>query len=99
MSFTEQDFPGVEGFLGKPLSRAAPDAAELTLLACAQLVDRHLDQTIATGREAHRSQLTHHALVRLLAAKADKLEGKDEDCARELQRFLNEPHQGREQSK
>jgi tetratricopeptide (TPR) repeat protein len=94
VSFTQKDFPGVEAFIGKALSLAAPDAAELTLLAYAQLADRNLDQTIATGRQAHRSQLTHHALVHLLAAKADKLEGKDEDCAGELQQFLNEEPTG-----
>jgi tetratricopeptide (TPR) repeat protein len=94
VSFSEKDFPGVEAFIGKALSLAAPDAAELTLLAYAQLVDRHLDQTIATGREAHRSQLTHHALVHLLAANSDKLEGKDEDWARELQAFLDEEPTG-----
>jgi tetratricopeptide (TPR) repeat protein len=95
MSFMEKDFPGVEAFIGKALSLAAPDAAELTLLAYAQLADGHLDQTIATGREAHRSQVTHHASVHLLAAKADKLEGKDEDWAGELQQFLNEEPTGK----
>jgi tetratricopeptide (TPR) repeat protein len=95
VSFTEKDFPGVEASIEKALSLAAPDAAELTLLAYAQVADRHLDQAIATGRQAHLSQLTHHAFLHVLAAKADELEGKREDCAQELQQFLNEEPTGR----
>ena len=94
VSFSEKDFPGVEAFIGKALTLAAPDASELTLLAYAQLADRHLDQTIRTGQQAHSLQLTHHALVHLLAAKAYELQGKNEDCARELQQFLNEEPTG-----
>ena len=96
VSFTEKDYPRVEAFIEKALSLAAPDAAELTLLAYAQLADRHLDQTIGTSQLAHRSQLTHHAFLHLLAAKADELEGKNEDSARELEQFLKEEPTGKQ---
>jgi tetratricopeptide (TPR) repeat protein len=96
VSFAEKDYPRVEAFIEKALSLAAPDAAELTLLAYAQLADRHLDQTIRTGQLAHHSQLTHHAFLHLLVAKADELEGKDEDSARELEQFLNEEPTGKQ---
>jgi len=94
VSFTEKDFPGVEASIEKALSLAPPDAAELMLLAYAELADHRLDQAIATGRQAHRSQLTAHAWLHVLAAKADALEGKSEDCARELQQYLNEEPTG-----
>ena len=94
LSFVQKDYPAVEAFIEKALSLGAPEAGELTLLAYAQLSDRHLDQSIQTVQRAHRSQLTHHAFLHVLAAKADELEGKDEDGARELEQFLKEAPTG-----
>jgi tetratricopeptide (TPR) repeat protein len=94
VSFKTKDFPGVEAFIGKALSLAAPDAEELTLLASAQLADQHLDQAIGTSRQAHRSRLSHHAYVHVVAAKADEMQGKDDAAVDELKQYLSEEPTG-----
>jgi len=95
VSFRTKDFPGVEAFIGKALSLAAPDADELTLLAYAEVADRHLDQVIETSRQAHRTQLINHAYLHVVAAKADELLGKDDAAVAELQQYLSEEPTGR----
>lgn len=95
VSFTAREFPEVEAFIGKALSLAAPDADELTLLASAQVADRHLDQAIETSRQAHRSQLNNHAYLHVVAAKANELEGKDDAAVAELQQYLSEEPTGK----
>ena len=95
ISFRTNDFPGVEGFISKALNLAAPDADELTLLAYAELADRHLDQVTETSRQAHRSQLDHHAYLHVVAAKADEMQGKDDAAVAELQQFLGEEPTGK----
>jgi hypothetical protein len=94
ISFRTKDFPRVEGFISKAMSLAAPDADELTLMASAQVADRHLDQAIETGRRAHRSQLDHHAYLHVVAAKADELQGKDDAAVAELRQYLAEEPTG-----
>ena len=94
LSFTTKDFPGVETFIEKAISLAAPDAEQLKLLAYAQLADHHLDQVIETSRQAHRSQLSHHAFLHVLAAKADELKSKSDDSIAELQQYLIEEPTG-----
>jgi len=94
LSFTTKDFIGVETFIGKALSLAAADADELKLLAYAQVADHHLDQAIETSRQAHRSQLSHHAFLHVLAAKADELQGRSDDSIAELQQYLREEPTG-----
>ena len=99
VSFARKDFPAVEQFVGKALSLAAPDAGELTLLAFAQLEDRHLDLVLATSRQAHRLQLTHHAYLHVVAAKANELQGNSDELMAELQQFLNEEPTGQRADK
>lgn len=99
VSFVTQDFPAVEGFVEKALSLAAPDAGELTLLAYAELANRHLEQVLATSHQAHRLQLSHHAYLHVVAAKANELEGKSDKSMAELQQFLNEEPTGRRADK
>jgi tetratricopeptide (TPR) repeat protein len=94
VSFTTKDFPEVETFIEKAMSLAAPDAEQLKLLAYAQLADHHLDQVIETSRQAHRSQLRHHAFLHVLAAKASELESKSDDSIAELQEYLMEEPTG-----
>jgi tetratricopeptide (TPR) repeat protein len=94
VSFTIKDFPEVETFIGQAMSLAAPDAEQLKLLAYAQLADHHFDQAIETSRQAHRSQLSHHAFLHVLAAKADELQGKSDDSIAELQQYLREEPAG-----
>lgn len=94
LSFTTKDFPGVETFIEKAISLAAPDAEQLKLLAYAQLADHHFDQAIATSRQAHRSQLSHHAFLHVLAAKANELKSKSDDSIAELQQYLREEPTG-----
>lgn len=99
VSFATKDFPAVERLVGRALSLSAPDSGELTLLAYAQLADRHLDQVIATSRQAHRLQLTNHAYLHVVAAKANELQGKTDESMAELQQFLNEEPAGRRADK
>jgi len=94
VSFTTKDFPGVETSIGKALSLAAPNVAEFTLLAYAQLANRHFDETIATSQRAHRSQLNHHAVLHLLAAGAEDMQGKNEAATADLQQYLDEDPSG-----
>ena len=94
VSFSIKDFPEVETFIGKALSLAAPDAEQLKLLAYAQLADHHFDQAIETSRQAHRSQLSHHAFLHVLAAKANELKSKSDDSIAELQQYLREEPTG-----
>jgi len=94
VSFTAKDFPGVETSIGKALSLAAPNVTEFTLLAYAQLADRHFDGTIATSRQAHRSQLSHHAVLHLLAAGAEDMQGQDEAATMDLKQYLDEEPSG-----
>jgi tetratricopeptide (TPR) repeat protein len=94
VSFTTKDFPEVETFIEKAMSLAAPDAEQLKLLAYAQLADHHFDQVIETSRQAHRSQLNHHAFLHVLAAKASELKSKSDDSIAELQQYLMEEPTG-----
>ena len=94
VSFNAKDFPGVETSIGKALSLAAPNVAEFTLLAYAQLANRHFDETIATSQQAHRSQLSHHAVLHLLAAGAEDIQGKNEAAIADLQQYLDEDPSG-----
>jgi tetratricopeptide (TPR) repeat protein len=94
VSFSIKDFPEVETFIGKALSLAAPDAEQLKLLAYAQLADHHFDQAIETSRQAHRLQLSHHAFLHVLAAKANELKSKSDDSIAELQQYLREEPTG-----
>lgn len=95
LSYRTKDFAGVEGFISKALTLGAPDAGELTLLAYAELADRHLDQVIETGRQAHRTKLSNHAYLHVVAAKADELQGKDDAAVSELKQYLSEEPTGR----
>lgn len=95
VSFRTNDFPGVEGFISKALTLAAPDADELTLLAYAEVADRHLDQVIEISRQAHRTRLNHHAYLHVFAAKAHELQGNDDDAVAELEQYLSEEPAGR----
>lgn len=99
VSFISKDFPAAEKFLGRAISLAAPDAGEFTLLAYAQLAERHLEEVVATSRQAHRSQLSHHAYLHVVAAKAQAMQGKGGDAMAELQQFLNEEPIGRRADK
>ena len=95
VSFNAKDFPVVETSMRKALSLAQPNVTEFTLLAYAQLANRHFDDAIATCRQAHRSQLSHHAVLHLLAAGAEDMQGRDEAATADLQQYLDEEPTGR----
>ena len=95
LSFWAKEFAEVEVDVQKALSLGPPSTEELTLLGVAQLADRHFDGAIRTSSQAHRSQLTHHAFLHLVAARAEDLEGKaDASVSEELQQSLNEEPNG-----
>jgi tetratricopeptide (TPR) repeat protein len=94
LSFAAKDFPAAEALIAKAQSLASPDAEQLKLLAYSQLADHHFDQAIETSRQAHRSQLSHHAFLHVLAAKADELQGRSDDSVAELQQYLREEPTG-----
>ena len=95
VSYRTKDFAGVEGLISKALALGAPDADELTLLAYAELAERHLDQVIETSEQAHRTQLKNHAYLHVVAAKADEMQGKDDAAVAELQQYLDEEPTGK----
>lgn len=95
LSFRAREFPEVETHVQKALTLAPPSTEELTLLGVAQLADRHFDGAIQTSDQAHRSQLSHHAFLHLVAARAEDLEGNaDASVSVELQQYLNEEPNG-----
>ena len=94
VSFNSKDYPAVEVSIGKALSLAAPNLAGFTMLAYAQLADRHFDEAIATTRQAHRSQMSHHALLHLLAAGAEDIQDKNDAANADLQQYLDEEPTG-----
>jgi Flp pilus assembly protein TadD len=99
VSFATKDFPAAEKFLSRALSLGPPDTGELMLLAYAQLADRHFEEVIATSRQAHRSQLKHHAYLHVVAAKAQATQGRNDDSIEELKQFLTEEPTGRRADK
>lgn len=90
ISIAANDFPEAETLLGKAASLAPTDAITFVLLAYVQARDQHLDQVVATGRQAHTLSHGQHAFVHLAAAHAFEQKSQIPDAISELQLFLVE---------
>ena len=75
--------------------RAEPNNPEtLTLLAQAQLLNKHFDAAIATAHSVHTMPHQNFALVHYIAARALERESRLPDALAELQLFLTEEPKG-----
>ena len=75
--------------------RADPTSAEtMTLLAEAQLLDKHFDAAITTARNVHAMPHQNFAVVHYIAARAFERENRLQDALAELQLFLTEEPKG-----
>ena len=90
ISIAGNDFSEAEALLGKAASLAPSDAITFVLLAYVQARNQHLDQVVATGRQAHALTQGQHAFVHLAAAHAFEQIGRIPDAIAELQLFLAE---------
>jgi tetratricopeptide (TPR) repeat protein len=76
-------------------SRAEPNnPATMTLLAQAQLLDKHFDAAVATAHSVHAMPHQNFALVHYIAARAFERENRLQDALAELQLFLTEEPKG-----
>jgi tetratricopeptide (TPR) repeat protein len=76
-------------------TRAEPNnPATMTLLAQAQLLDKHFDAAIATAHSVHAMPHQNFALVHYIAARAFERENRLQDALAELQVFLTEEPKG-----
>jgi tetratricopeptide (TPR) repeat protein len=95
LSFLDKDYSRAESLLTKAMSMApAENAAELFLLAYAQLTDHHLDQALETSREGHAAKMNHHAYLHLVAANAYEQQNRIADSMSELEVYLSEEPNG-----
>jgi Flp pilus assembly protein TadD len=76
-------------------SRAEPNnPATMTLLAQAQLLNKHFDSAIATAHFVHAMPHQNSAVVHYIAARALERENRLQDALAELQLFLTEEPTG-----
>lgn len=76
-------------------SRAEPNNPEtMTLLAQAQLLNKHFDAAIATAHNVHTMPHQNFAVVHYIAARAFERENRLQDALAELQLFLTEEPKG-----
>jgi len=76
-------------------SRAEPNNPEtMTLLAQAQLLNKHFDGAIATARNVHAIPHQNLAVVHYIAARAFERENRLQEALAELQIFLTEESSG-----
>jgi tetratricopeptide (TPR) repeat protein len=76
-------------------SRAEPNnPATMTLLAQAELLNKHFDAAIATAHNVHTMPHQNFAVVHYIAARALERENRLQDALAELQLFLTEEPSG-----
>lgn len=88
VDFAGKNFADAGSLLNKQSSLAAPTANDLDLLAYAELMNQHLDEAVETSRRGHAAQLSHHALLHLIAAHVYEKQKKISDSVSELQTYL-----------
>jgi tetratricopeptide (TPR) repeat protein len=94
LSLRERDSVGAETLLEKAL-RAEPTSAEtMTLLAEAQLLNKHYDAAITSARNVHAIPHQNLAVIHYIAARAFEHENRVQDALAELQIFLTEEPTG-----
>src|SRR5216683_1788159 len=76
-------------------TRAEPsNAGTMTLLAQAQLLNKHFDAAVATAHNVHTLPHQNFAVVHYIAARALERENRLQDALAELQVFLTEEPKG-----
>jgi tetratricopeptide (TPR) repeat protein len=94
LCFQDGNSTRAETLLGDA-SRAEPNnAATMTLLAQAQLLNKHFDAAIATARSVHTMPHQNFGLVHYIAARVLERESRLQDALAELQVFLTEEPKG-----
>jgi tetratricopeptide (TPR) repeat protein len=94
LCFQDKNAPRAETLL-ESASRAEPSNAEtMTLLAQAQLLNKHFDAAVATAHSVHSMPHQNFAVVHYIAARAFERENRLQDALAELQLFLTEEPKG-----
>jgi len=94
MNILAGDFSGAESALNKASTFAPTDAMTLVLLTYAEFMNRHIDQAIATSRQAHGLPGLH-ALAHQVAAYAYEQQRDAANAIAELGQFLKEEPVGK----
>jgi tetratricopeptide (TPR) repeat protein len=90
----EQDTSQAQTLL-ENANRAEPNNPEtMTLLAQAQLLNKHFDAAIGTAHDVHAIPHANFAVVHYIAARAMEREGHSQEALAELQVFLTEESTG-----
>jgi cytochrome c-type biogenesis protein CcmH/NrfG len=70
------------------------NAENMTLLAEAQLLNKHFDAAVTSAHNVHAIPHAHPAVVHYIAARALEHESRPLDAVAELQIFLTEEPEG-----
>ena len=93
MDIRDHDFLSAEAALNKAAAFDPIEPLSLVLLAYVQLMNRHLDEAIASSRKAHALDKPH-AFVHRVAANAFEQKTYTNDAIKELELFLREEPTG-----
>jgi tetratricopeptide (TPR) repeat protein len=90
----EQDPGRAEGLLEKANQAEHNNPETMTLLAQAQLLNKHYDAVVETSREVHAIPHQNLAVIHYIAARAMERSNRPQDALVELQMFLSEEPKG-----
>jgi len=90
----EQDPQGAETLLEKANQVERDNAETMTLLAQAQLLNKHYDAAVQTSRDVHAIPHQNLAVIHYIAARAMERSNRPQDAVVELQTFLTEEPKG-----
>lgn len=93
MDMAAGDFPGAEAELKRASSCDPRDGITMVLLAYSEFMERHYDDVIATGRQAHLLK-SGHAYAHQVAARAFEQKREGANAIEELELFLKEEPTG-----
>ena len=94
LTLQQQDPGGAERLLEKA-NQAEPKNAEImTLLAQAQLLNKHYDEAVESSRQVHAIPHENLAVIHYIAARAMERSNHPQDALVELQTFLAEEPKG-----
>lgn len=94
LALREQDVAQAEALL-EDANRADSNNEEImTLLAQAQLLNKHFDAAILTAHEVHARPHEKFAIIHYIAARAEERAGRPQEAIVELKQFLAEEPSG-----
>jgi Tfp pilus assembly protein PilF len=94
LSLQEQDPGRAESLLEKANQAERNNPETMTLLAQAQLLNKHYDAAVQTSREVHAMPHQNLAVIHYIAARAMERSNHPQDAVVELQTFLAEEPKG-----